>query len=252
MNKGISVEELNRPLEQAQETAHDTEERISNHATVGSLLVSSGLTHLAKELNNGDQQTTQTDRAKAVSQSSAGSSTGSVLGEIVDAKVPRAVDTSDDGMNCVLEPLRDPIHGKGDEYEQADDLALATAAIGTRRIVVGGLKLYIYGNHGDGVPSTEGRGDESTDKTCKVDMSILLADVNGGAEHKSREGNSRDPSVEAKGQEQSEDEKDDAGRPVLAVEVVDGRSESKDDVEDASDPDELLRERAREPDVRER
>lgn len=58
------------------------------------------------------------------------------------------------------------------------------------------------------------------------------------------------PADEAEYVEDSEEQEDDASRPVTTRKHVDGRCEAKKDVEYASNPDKLLRELARTPHVR--
>lgn len=80
-------------------------------------------------------------------------------------------------------------------------------------------------------------------------MSVLLTHINASLEHESGKGDSLNPRVEAEGEEKAEDEEDNAGGPVLLVEIEDGGSNGEADVEDAGDPDKLLGEKAGKPHV---
>jgi hypothetical protein len=78
-------------------------------------------------------------------------------------------------------------------------------------------------------------------------MTVVFADINGRLEHQDRERDAGDPCVEAESHEQTKYEEDNAGRPVMLVEVEDGGPEGEADVQDACDPDECLGEDTGEP-----
>ena len=80
-------------------------------------------------------------------------------------------------------------------------------------------------------------------------MAVLPANVDGSLEHQGRERDPLYPCPEAKGEEDAEDEEHDARAPVLPPQIKDGSAQGPADVKDASHPNELLRENAREPDV---
>ncbi|KAI6772884.1 hypothetical protein HG530_003842 [Fusarium avenaceum] len=153
--------------------------------------------------------------------------------------------TQTDGTKAV-------VHGKGDEGDKTDDLALAATSIGARRIVVGRLVFDVDSYQSDRVPSGESRSNDASDKTSEIDMAVLLADIDGGSEHKSRKGDSRDPSPEAESHEKTKDQEHYSSGPVFAVQVKDGRSNCEAHIENTGDPDKLLREYSCKPDICER
>jgi hypothetical protein len=83
-------------------------------------------------------------------------------------------------------------------------------------------------------------------------MTVALADVDSSGEHQCGERNPGNPGVKAESEEQSEDEEDDTRDILLLVEVEDGGTDSEDDVENTSDPDEDLGKGAGEKQVEER
>lgn len=219
---GISVDELNSPLNHSQQALEDAEKGHANEATnaaiVGRLLLSNRA-ELAQELDNGDNQAAEGNGAEAVGECALGGAAGGVLGEVVNSKVPCSVDTADDGVDGVFEPLCNPVHGKCDKDNQANDCALATVGtIGaTVRVVGRRLPADVDAHHGSREPCAEGRSQQTADETDNVDVAVPFADVNTGTKHEGREGNARDPCPECKRGKDGKDEKDDAGRVVLFV-----------------------------------
>lgn len=119
MSVGVSVDKFDGPFDDSNEALQNAEESDTNHAANATLLASlrpSDGAELTKELDDGDNETAESNRTEAVGKSASGSAAGGVLGKVVDSKVPRAVDTADDCVDGVLEPLRDPVHSKGHEY----------------------------------------------------------------------------------------------------------------------------------------
>lgn len=165
------------------------------------------------------------------------------------AEVPSSVHTRDGDVDRVLEPFRDPVHGKGDKDNQTNHLALTTAATGSvarrRR-----LPPSIDGHQCHRVPRTKRRGNQPSDKAHQVDVAILLAHGNTRLQHQRREGNPRDPCVKGKHQEEGKDGEHNGGTPVASPEVEGSRTDGEDDVQNTRDPDELLGEYAGKPDVR--
>lgn len=134
------------------------------------------------------------------------------------AEVPRAVNPRDRDMDGVLDPLADPIHGKGHDHDEANDFASrapasSTCWIGTSTTVR--LVLGVDRNQSHRVPGAEGRCDESSQKTNKIDVSVLLCDIDTGLEHEHAERYPRNPRDEADDREDAEKQKDDTSRIVL-------------------------------------
>lgn len=136
-------------------------------------------------------------------------------------------------MDCVLEPLRHPVHGERDEHNEPNNLPLAASActcIATR--VVAWVVLDVNGHEGDRVPRTECRGQYTTYERDQVHMTKPFGDIDGSPQHQHRERNPGNPGNEADDIEDGEDQEDNAARPVASAKHVDGRHEAEDDVED--------------------
>lgn len=73
-------------------------------------------------------------------------------------------------------------------------------------------------------------------------MTEAFSDVHGLLQHDHAEWYSGDPADEAEDAEDTEEGEHDRGGVVLAIKVVDACSDSERDVQNAGDPDELLRE----------
>lgn len=69
---------------------------------------------------------------------------------------------------------------------------------------------------------------------------MLLRHIHARLQHDHAERNARDPADKKHDCEYREDEKDDPRSPLSAVEVIDGRSQRENTIEDTGDPDELL------------
>lgn len=152
-------------------------------------------------------------------------------------------------MDCVLQPLRDPEHSEGNENDQSDNLASAAIPTGAGGVIAGWLILDVDCDKGDRIPCAESCGDQTADEADQINMTVPLADINRGLEHKCREGNPGYPCVERESEEETEDQEDDAGGPVPPPKIEDGGAQCPANVQDTCDPDELLREEARKPDI---
>lgn len=247
MGKGVAVDELDGPFEDGDDAAQETKDDDANHAAdaavLGRRLAGDGA-QLAQELDDGDNEAAEGDGAEGVGEGALEGAAGGVLGEVVRAEVPGAVDAGDGGVDGVLEPLGDPVHGEGDEGDEADDAGVAAGGV----VVVAdrGREGDVDGGEGGGEPGGEGGGDDAAEQADEVDVAVAAADVDARLQHEGGEGDAGDPGVEAEGEEEAEDEEDDAGRVAATVQVVDGGADGPDDVEDARGPDELLGEVARE------
>lgn len=198
MTESVAVEKLDSPFQEAQQAADTAEQSVSEHTSICSLLIASGIANLAKELDNGNQQATQSNGTEAVCQGTLGRGASGILGEVVRVEVPGAIYASDYRVDRVLEPLGDPVHGECDKDEETNDLALTATSIGAGGVIVGRLVLDVDSDKGDRVPSGEGRSNDASDQTSEVDMAIFLANVDGGSKHESRKRDSGDPCPEAK------------------------------------------------------
>lgn len=242
MGEGVAVEELHGPVEDADEASDDAPDDGGDDISVGRGGLPADGAELAKTVDDGHHQATQTDAAEAVCQGALEGSSRDLGGVVVGVEIPRSVDTRDGDMNCILEPLGNPVCGKGDEDDEADDLALAAPAgpLATGGIVGARLVFDVDGDEGHRIVGGKERGQKAADGADQVDVAVLLGDINGRLEHEDAKGDARDPRVKGKDHEERKDQKDDAARIVLAVEHVNGRRQAKHDVENARDPDELL------------
>lgn len=252
---GVSVKELDCPVQKTDDAAQDAEEDVSEDASNPTLLSGLGAGHraqLSQELDDGDQQAAEADRAEAISEGSPGRTSSGTLREVVRVEVPRAIDARDGDVDGVLDPLRDPVHGKGNEYHESDDLPMAAPAarFAASRVVGRWLVLGVDTDKRDRVPRSKARGDHATDEAHQVGVSVLLAHIHARLEHQRREGDARYPRPEGEDEEDGEDGEHYSRTPVLPPVVEHGRADGPADIEDARDPDELLREESREPDIR--
>jgi hypothetical protein len=106
IRKRVTVQELDRPVEQADETSKDAEHNRADNIAVASSRSLGSRADLSDELDDGNEQTTQTNATEAVGQGTLQGTAGRTLGEflIVRIEVPRAVYTRDGDVNGVFEP----------------------------------------------------------------------------------------------------------------------------------------------------
>lgn len=247
--EGVSVEEGDGPVQQANQTAQDAKQDVADHVAVRGSLGASHGAEMPHEVDDGDDQATEADGAEAVRQSSLERNTRGAAGEVVDAEVPRAIHASNGDVDYVLQNLGHPVHGKrgkGDEAGNGRRAAVRVAAVG---VVLGRLPAVVDGHECDGEPGGEDRAEEAAEPGDQVDMSELFGDVDGRPKHQGGERDAGDPGVETKGQEEAEDEEDDAAGPVALVEHVRSSSKGEDDVQDARNPDEGLGKQTGQPDI---
>jgi hypothetical protein len=147
--------------------------------------------------------------------------------------------------------LGNPVHSERDENEQANYFTTSTISDSIPAVRIGSVRciLYVYRNKSDRVPCTERRSKKSSNERNNVGVSVLLRHIDSGLQHKDAERDPGNPADEAEDVEHAEQQEHYASRPVFPREHVDGRYETEDDVEYASDPDELLSEGARSPHV---
>lgn len=143
-------------------------------------------------------------------------------------------------MQGVLQPLREPEGGEGDESDHAADSGIAASAARAGGVVLAGRPFHIDSHKGNGEPSSVGSANDTADKADQVDVTKVVSDIDGGAQHQGAEGDALPPAPEAEHQDDCEDEEDDTSNILLPVQHVDGDDEAPDDVQYAGDPDDLL------------
>ena len=70
---------------------------------------------------------------------------------------------------------------------------------------------------------------------------MAFRNVHTSLKHDNTEGNPRYPADKEQNSENGEDQKDNAGSPLFAIEVIDRGPQRQNAVQDASDPDKLFR-----------
>lgn len=101
------------------------------------------------------------------------------------AKVPGAVNTRDDGVDSILEPFGDPVHGKGDKNRQANDSSFATpTAVRTAfRVISRRFVGDINSRQSDREPGSKGSSEKPANQGNQIDMTKLLAYTDASLEH---------------------------------------------------------------------
>lgn len=153
-------------------------------------------------------------------------------------------------MDNVLEDFGDPVPGEGDEDDQSNNPGFGTSTCFLARCVAG-LVLGVDGHECHCPPCTKGSCYCTTDNGSEEDMSVVLGNINNSLQHHNRKRNPRNPAYEADNVEDGEHQEHNSGSVLLSPEVKDRGPDTEDDLEDSSDPDNLLREFAYHGEVQE-
>lgn len=157
-------------------------------------------------------------------------------------------------MHGILQPLAQPVHGKGHIDDEADDLGGTASAIGTGRICAAAIRLIrdVYRDQRDREPGRKGHGDHASDGTDQKHVPVGPRHIDRRLQHDDTEGDAWDPADEADCREDAEDQEDDPGPPFFTDEIVDAGADGEDHVENPRDPDKLLGEISRPQEIRPR
>lgn len=192
---------------------------------------------LTEHVDQSDDQGAETDTAKGVGHGSAKCASCCATGHtawFAGAEEPRAVYAGDDAVDGVLEPFRDPIAGKGHKHDKADDFGGGAPAATGRASRVGaaatGFVLDVDGYQCDREPCAECYGHDAPDCAYEEDVAETFGYVHGLLEHDNAEWDSRYPTNEADDAEDAEKSKDNGGRVIMAVEIVDACADAEGDV----------------------
>lgn len=206
VGEGVAIQELNSPIQNPNQTTQDAKQDGGNNVALGGFVLSSNRADLAQEVDDGHNQTAETDAAKTVGQGSFQCAASSSPRQVVRVEIPGTIHTGNGDMDRVLQPFRNPVHGKCDEDDQTGHLCRATAtAAGITRTILTRLPPSIDGDKGDTVPRGEGRSQDAAEQTDKIDMAIFLGDVDGSLQHQGAEGDARNPGDEGEYQETNKD-----------------------------------------------
>ncbi len=149
-------------------------------------------------------------------------------------------------MDRILQPLCDPVARESDEDNQADHFrrrTIATPRIARARRVgptAGRFISDVDTDKSDGEPSAKGDRNDAANGGYEENVPKATSDVHGLLEHNDGEGDTGDPGDKADDAEYAEDGKDNSSGVVLLNAIVDSCAQRKNDIEDASDPDELF------------
>lgn len=234
VGKGVVVDELDGPVEEADETAEEAEEDGADDvAGLGFAALRDGH-RLAHELDQADDETAEADAAEGVRHRAAEGAASGARGHaagFLGAEVPRAVDAGDGSVDRLADELSDPVACERHEDEQADDFGVGTPA-GTLAAggVVARMVLDVDGRQGDGEPGAKGGGDQAADEGDGEHVAVSLGDIDDGLQHQHGKGDAWDPADEADDVEDGEEEEDDSGRIVVTRKVVERGAETDDDL----------------------
>jgi len=92
VRKCVTVEELHRPVEDSDEASKETPDDGLEDITFSGRRLSSDRAELAQTVDDGDNQTSKTDAAKAVCEGPPEGTAGDILGIVARVKVPERLD----------------------------------------------------------------------------------------------------------------------------------------------------------------
>jgi hypothetical protein len=100
----ISVQELDSPVQDANQTPQDAEECGADQVTIGRSIALSGRADLTQKLDDGDKEASETDTAETVRDGALEGTACGTLGHGVRREIPGAVYTGDRNVDGILEP----------------------------------------------------------------------------------------------------------------------------------------------------
>lgn len=113
---------------------------------------------LTQRVDDCNEETAKADAAETRRDGALEGAACGALGHVVWTEIPAAIQARDGSMDDVLDDLADPVHGKGDEAEQTDDLCTRAAVSGRTGWVrpacaITRLETGVDGDDGDRVPT---------------------------------------------------------------------------------------------------
>lgn len=165
----VAVDELHCPVEQTNKALQDAEEYASHDIAFlrGRLLRNRA--KLAQAVDDGDHQAAEADTSKAVRHRATECASCRRFREVVGAEVPTAIDAGDRDMDNVLQNLRNVVSSKGNENDEANDLASSAPAstlVACR--IVPRLVFDVDCDEGYRIPRGEGCCEEASDEADEV------------------------------------------------------------------------------------
>lgn len=190
--------------------------------------------HIDKSYDKG----TKTDTAKGVGHGSAESASGRTAGHTTRfpcAKEPGTVYPGYNAVDGILEPFCDPIAGKRHKDDQTDNFGGGASPAATGRAswigaAAAGLVFDVDGNQSDREPCPKGHGHYAADCADEEDVAEAFGYVHGLLKHDDAEWDSRNPTNEADDAEDAKQCKNDGGRIITAIEIVDACADTKGNV----------------------
>lgn len=112
IRESVAIDELHRPIQNPNEASQDTESNSSGNVTLVRFLPLSNRDGLPEHIDERNNQATKADTTKTIRHGPSESTTSSSFWEttrLSRAKEPTTVYTSDGSVDCIFEPLGDPI-----------------------------------------------------------------------------------------------------------------------------------------------
>ena len=120
MNEGVAIDELDRPVDNADNASQDAEHDGPDDISLRGLLLLRDAACLPYHVNERHDQGPEADAAEAVRHAPperASRRSPRHAAWLSGAKVPAAVEACDGAVQRVFDPFADPVSGKRDEHE---------------------------------------------------------------------------------------------------------------------------------------
>ena len=205
MDKGITVDKLHRPVNDADDTAQDAEHDRSDNVSLAGFLLLRDAHCLPYQINQSHDQGPKANASKAVRHAPAERAPRRSPWHsawLSRAKVPASVQSRNGAVQRILDPFADPVSCKCDEDQQADDLCTRAASgarttrtcwIAHSRPAVTRFVLDIHCDQRDRVPRTKGKGRKAANGACHKDVPVPARNIHRRLQHHNTKRYARNP-----------------------------------------------------------
>ena len=167
MAECVTVDELDGPIDQSDDTAEKTETDFSDYVSLCGFLLLSYTDCLAEHIDQRHDERSKADTAETICHCATEGPACSTTGHTAwfsTAEEPRPVHACDGRVKGILDPFRDPVSRKRYKDKKTYDFCGRTASVTGRiggRTALVGLIFDVHGHERDTEPGAKGKSYET-------------------------------------------------------------------------------------------